>query len=225
MSRSSPQRAVSDAVSAAARKPRGSRADVLGRGLRLEYFSLAYNLLEAAVGVAAGVVAGSVALVGFGLDSVVESLSAATLIWRLRSERSGRRTSEDAERRAVRLVAVAFFVLAIYVAVKSGVDLLGRARPDESVVGIALAAVSLVIMPALANAKRRAAREMDSRALQADSTQTSLCTFISGALLVGLVANAAFGWWWADPVAGMVIAFVAVREGRELWLAEDFCCL
>lgn len=200
-----------------------TREGLLRRGLRLEYFTIAWNVLEAVVGLAAGILAGSVALVGFALDSLVETSSGGILVWRLRSERGGR-GSEELERRAVRGVAVAFFALAAYVGVQAVVDLVRAAHPDPSVPGIALAAVSLVVMPVLAWRKRVAARALDSRSLQADSTQTLLCVLLSGALLVGLVANAALGWWWADPAAGLFIAAVAAREGRELWTTEDVCC-
>lgn len=202
----------------------GVRTRRLRAALRLEWFSLGWNALETVVGLAAGIAAGSVALVGFALDSVVEASSAAVLVWRLRSERSGRRTAEDAERRAVRLVAVAFVALAAYVGGRAAYDLALGSRPDESVPGIVLAVVSLVVMPPLAAAKRRAARGLGSVALEADSTQTSLCTFLSGFLLVGLVANSAFGWWWADPVAGLAIAAAAAREGVALWRGDDDCC-
>ena len=201
----------------------GERAEVLQQGLRLEYFSLAWNVLETVVGLAAGIAAGSVALIGFALDSVVESSSAGVLVWRIRSEQKGRRTSEDAERKAVRLIAVAFFALAVYVGAQATWDLLRGAAPEESPVGIILASVSLVVMPVLAHRKRRAAVAMDSLAMHADSSQTSLCTYISGFLLVGLGANALFGWWWADPIAGLAIAALAANEGRELWTTEDFC--
>jgi divalent metal cation (Fe/Co/Zn/Cd) transporter len=201
-----------------------TRSRDLKGGLRLEYFSLAWNLLETVVGLVAGIVAGSVALVGFALDSVAESSSAAVLVWRLRSEQSGAGAPEETERRAVRLVALAFFVLAAYVGGRATYDLAVGARPEESIPGIVLAAVSLVVMPALARAKRRAARRLDSRALQADSVQTLLCTYLSAFLLVGLLANSLFGWWWADPLAGLAIAGIAVKEGRELWTTEDLCC-
>jgi divalent metal cation (Fe/Co/Zn/Cd) transporter len=201
-----------------------ARVDGLERGIALEYLSLAYNLLESVVGIVAGAVAGSVALIGFGLDSVVESSSAAILIWRFRTETRGRRSSEDAERRAVRLVSIAFFGLAAYVGSRAVLDLLAESRPEESPVGIALAVASLIVMPWLASRKRRLAREIDSRALKADSIQTTLCTYMSAFLLVGLLANSLLGWWWADPVAGLAIAALAVREGIELWREEDFCC-
>ena len=194
------------------------------RGLRVEYFGLVYNVLEAVVGVVAGVFAGSVALIAFGLDAIVESSSSVVVIWRFRSERSGASTSEDAERKAVRRVAVAFYALAAYVAVHSTVELVRGTRPEESAVGIALAVASLIVMPVLAWRKRQSALELDSRSLMADSKQTSICTYLSAFLLIGLVANALLGWWWADPVAGLAIAVVAAREGRELWTTEDLCC-
>lgn len=200
-----------------------TREGLLRRGLRLEYFTIVWNVLEAVVGLTAGLLAGSVALVGFALDSLVETSSGGILVWRLRSERGGR-GSEELERRAVRGVALAFFALAAYVGVQAVVDLVRAAHPDPSVPGIGLAAVSLVVMPVLAWRKRVTARALDSRSLQADSTQTLLCVLLSGALLVGLVANAALGWWWADPAAGLFIAVVAAREGRELWTTEDVCC-
>jgi divalent metal cation (Fe/Co/Zn/Cd) transporter len=199
------------------------RAHHLESGLRLEYFSLGWNLLETLVGIAAGIAAGSVALVGFALDSVVESSSAAVLIWRLRNEGTAKWDVESIERRAVRLVAAAFWALAAYVGIKATIDLVAQKRPDESVVGIALAVVSLIVMPILAWRKRASARGLDSRALHADSHQTSLCTYISAVLLVGLGANAWLGWWWADPVAGLGIAALAANEGLELWTTEDFC--
>lgn len=199
------------------------RADRLRKGLRLEYFSLIWNVLETFVGMAAGIAAGSVALVGFALDSVVESSSAGVLIWRLRAEGSGERDVEEIERRAVRLVAAAFWALATYVGAKAGFDLVQQNRPEESPVGIVLAVVSLIVMPVLAARKRSAARDLDSRAMHADSSQTSLCTYISAVLLFGLVANALLGWWWADPVAALGIAGLAAKEGHELWTTEDFC--
>jgi divalent metal cation (Fe/Co/Zn/Cd) transporter len=200
------------------------RSRSLRRGLLLEYFTVGWNLLEAVVGLAAGFIAGSVALVGFALDSIVEASSGSILIWRLRSEERGTRTAEEAERRAIRLVAVAFYALAAYVGGRAIFDLLSRSRPEESLPGIVLAIVSLIVMPVLAWRKRVVARELDSRALQADSTQTTLCTYLSAFLLIGLVTNALLGWWWADPIAGLAIAVFAAKEGQELWTAEDLCC-
>jgi divalent metal cation (Fe/Co/Zn/Cd) transporter len=201
-----------------------SRQQNLRRGLALEYFTVAWNVLEAIVGLTAGLLAGSVALLGFALDSIVEASSGMILIWRLKAEQSGSRTAEEAERRAIRLVAVAFLALAAYIGARSVWDLVTQARPEESLPGIILAVVSLIVMPLLAWQKGRVARELDSRALQADSTQTSLCTYLSAFLLVGLVTNAAFGWWWADPLAGLGIAGFAAKEGWELWHTKDLCC-
>ncbi len=202
---------------------RAARADYLARGLRLEFFSLGYNLLEAAVGLAAGLAAGSVALIGFGLDSIVEGSSAAVLVWRLSAEKAGRRTSEDVERRAVRFVSLAFFLLAAYVGVSAIVRLFTAVRPEESPAGIVLAIASLIVMPILARRKSNLASALDSRSLQADSRQTTLCTYLSAFLLVGLVANAVAGWWWADPIAAVGISILAASEGRELWHTEDLC--
>lgn len=199
------------------------RGPILRKSLRLEYFSLIWNFLETFVGMVAGIAAGSVALIGFALDSVVESSSAGVLIWRLRNEGSAKWDVETIERRAVRLVALAFWALALYIGTKAVLDLVARNEPQESMLGIALAVVSVIVMPVLAARKRAAARALDSRAMHADSTQTSLCTSISAFLLVGLGANALLGWWWADPIAGLGIAALAAKEGRELWTAEDFC--
>jgi divalent metal cation (Fe/Co/Zn/Cd) transporter len=204
--------------------PAASRKEGLRRGYRLEIFSISWNVLETVVGMAAGLAAGSVALVGFALDSVVEGLSASFLLWRLHSEAAGRRTAEEAERRAIRLVALAFFALAAYIGIRSVYDLATEARPEESLVGVILAIVSLIVMPVLAWRKRRLAAELNSRALQADSKQTTLCTYLSAFLLIGLAANSLFGWWWADPLAGIAIALVAVNEGRELWSADELGC-
>lgn len=201
--------------------PRGTH---LRRGLNLAYLSIFYNVIEAVVGIVLGIGAASVALIGFGLDSVVESSSAGVVIWRLRAESHGGRSSEDVERRAVRLVAMAFFALAAYVGVRGVHALVTGARPDESVPGIVLAIVSIIVMPLLAWRKRIAARALDSRSVQADSVQTMLCTYLSVFLLLGLVANALWGFWWADPAAGLAIAGIATKEGVELWRTKDFCC-
>lgn len=195
----------------------------LRTGLRLEYFTMAWNLVEAVIGFVAGILAGSVALVGFALDSVVEGSSGGILLWRLRAERQGANV-EKVERRAVRYVAVAFFLLAGYVGYRALNSLWTQARPEGSPVGIALAIVSLIVMPVLARLKLRVARKIDSRALQADSAQTRLCTYLSAVLLGGLIANALLGWWWADPIAALAIAGLAVREGVTLWNTQDLCC-
>jgi divalent metal cation (Fe/Co/Zn/Cd) transporter len=202
----------------------GGRSAGLRRGARLEILSLAYNILEAVVGLTAGAAARSVALIGFGLDSVVEASSAVILLWRFRTEGRGMRSAEEAERRAVRLVAAAFFLLAAYVGGRSAWDLVAASSPEASPVGIALAFASVVVMPVLAWRKRRLATELGSRSLQADSRQTTLCTYLSAVVLAGLVASSLLGWWWADPVAGLLISAIAVREGLELWRTEDLCC-
>jgi divalent metal cation (Fe/Co/Zn/Cd) transporter len=200
------------------------RRKALQRGLNLEYFTITWNAIEAFVGMAAGIAAGSVALVGFALDSIVEASSGGILLWRLHAEAHGSRPAEEIERRAIRLVAVAFLAPASYVGGGAAFDLFSGARPDESPVGIGLAVVSLIVMPVLARRKNVVAKELDSRALQADSTQTTLCTYLSAILLFGLVTNALFGWWWADSVAGLGIAAFAAKEGRELWTTKDLCC-
>jgi divalent metal cation (Fe/Co/Zn/Cd) transporter len=187
-------------------------------GIRLEFLTVGWNAIEAVVAIGAGAAAGSVALVAFGLDSVVEVSAALVVLWQLFGD-----VPEDRERRALRLIGGSFFALAAYVTLSSLVDLATRSEPDASTVGIALTAVSLVVMPALAWAKRRAGRSMGSRTLVADSTQTQLCAYLSASTLAGLAANAAFGWWWADPLAALVIAAVALREGREAWRG-DSCC-
>ncbi|MDQ1448867.1 MAG: hypothetical protein QOC79_1838 [Actinomycetota bacterium] len=187
------------------------------RGVRLELLTIGWNTVEAGVAIVAGAAASSVALVGFGLDSVVEVSAALVVLWQFLG------VGEERERRALRLIGGSFFALAAYVAATSVYDLATRAEPETSKVGIVLTAVSLVVMPALAWAKRRAGRQMESRTLVADSTQTQLCAYLSASTLAGLAANAAFGWWWADPLAAIVIAVVAVREGREAWRG-DTCC-
>jgi divalent metal cation (Fe/Co/Zn/Cd) transporter len=199
------------------------RPALLRRGLVLEYLTIGWNSVEAVVGIVLGSAAGSVALIGFALDSIAETASGGVLVWRLGAERGGRDVDE-LERRAIRGVALAFFGLALYVGARSAFDLVTRARPEESIGGMVLAGVSLVAMPLLAWRKRRVARALDSRSMHGDSTQTALCTLLSAVLLAGLAANAWLGWWWADPVAGLVIAGVAANEGRELWTTEEICC-
>jgi divalent metal cation (Fe/Co/Zn/Cd) transporter len=199
---------------------------LVARGRALAWLTIAWNSVEGIVGIAAGVVAGSVALVGFGVDSYVEVFAGATILWRLSKERHGAGVSQAAEQRAVRIIAVTFLMLAIGVSVESVRKLLTAQQPDESIVGIVLAVVSLVVMPLLAKAKRQVGKRMGSRALQADAAETTLCVWLSGILLAGLSLNALFGWWWADPLAGLGIVYVAGREGLEHWQAEelDDCC-
>lgn len=193
-----------------------TRASDARTGRRLEYFTLGWNLIEAAVAVTAGVIAASIALIGFGIDSIIESLSGAILLWRLQSHE----TDEHRERLALKLVGVSFFLLAAYVAFDAGEALLLREPPDASAVGIGLAAVSLIVMPLLARAKRRVAGRLESRALQADSRQTDICAYLSAILLLGLALNAFSGWWWADPAAALVMVPIIAREGAEALKGE-----
>jgi divalent metal cation (Fe/Co/Zn/Cd) transporter len=191
------------------------------RGLALAGLTIAWNVIEAGVAVFAGIAAGSIALVGFGFDSIVEVMSSVVVVWQFRAEvRSG--YNENREQLALRLIALSFFVLATYVTFESLRDLLfSDGDADQSPVGIVLAALSLIVMPTLALAKRRTADALDSPTLRADSRETLLCAWLSAALLGGLVLNAAFGWSWADSVAALAIAGFAVNEGVEAWRGDD----
>ncbi|GGU07121.1 cation diffusion facilitator family transporter [Nocardioides albus] len=200
-------------LTAADRKRLGRRAQLLAAA------SVTYNGAEAVIAITAGLVAGSVALVGFGLDSVVEVSSGLIILWQFRH-----RLPESRERQALRLMAVSFFALAAYVTFESVRALITGHDPETSMVGIGLAITSLLIMPFLSWAQRRTGRALGSNAVVADSTQTLLCTYLSAVLLVGLVLNATLGWSWADPIAGLVIAAVAVKEGRDAWRGEACSC-
>ena len=196
------------------------RRALLRRGLRLEYLTVGWNLVEGAVAVAAALVAGSVALLGFGIDSFVESVSGSVLIWRLRTEVGGghdEETIERVERRAERLVGFSFFALAAYIVFDAITTILSQERPDASPVGIAVTAVSIGVMLWLARAKRRTAADLGSRALAADAEQTQACWYLSVVVLAGIGLNALFGWWWADPLAALGISVILFREGREAW--------
>ncbi len=199
-------------VDPAERQRLGRRAQLLAGA------SVAYNVVEAVVAIAAGLVAGSVALVGFGLDSVVEVSSGLIILWQFRHP-----LPESRERRALRLLAFSFFALAAYVGFESVRTLITGADPETSPVGIGLAVASLIVMPFLSWAQRRTGKALGSNAVVADSTQTLLCTYLSAVLLVGLVLNATLGWSWADPIAGLIIAAVAVREGIEAWQGKGCC--
>ncbi len=203
----------------AGRRPDAVRRTVLQRRVRLVVAAIiGYNVIEAVVAISAGTVASSAALVSFGLDSCVEVLSAAAIAWQF--------SAADPERRekvALRTVAIAFFSLAAYVTLDSVWNLLGSSEPEHSTVGIVLAATSLVVMPMLSWWERRTGRELGSASVVADSKQTLLCTYLSAVLLVGLILNSTLGWSWADPVAALVIAGFAVREGVEAWRG-DTCC-
>lgn len=194
------------------------RDRLIGRARLLAGVAVAYNLVEAVIAIWAGIAAGSVALIGFGLDSVVEVSSGLIILWQF-----SRPITAERERLALRMMAVSFLALALYVGVESTRALLTGADPDASRVGIALAAVSLVVMPVISTMQRRTGRALHSSAVVADGTQTLLCTYLSGVLLLGLLLNAVLGWSWADPVAGLAIAAVALREAREAWRGEACC--
>jgi divalent metal cation (Fe/Co/Zn/Cd) transporter len=198
------------------------RRDVLARRVRrLVTATITYNIVEAVVAIAAGTAASSGALVAFGLDSVIEVASAAAVAWQFSARDHA--DIERRERRALRVIAMSFFALAAYVTVETFRTLAGAGRAEHSTAGLVLASLSLVIMPALSYAQRRVGRELGSATAVADSKQTLLCTYLSAVLLVGLGLNNLFGWYWADPVAALVIAVVAVKEGREAWRGENCC--
>jgi divalent metal cation (Fe/Co/Zn/Cd) transporter len=198
-----------------------SRYSELARRVKLlSWLSLAWMTIEGAVAIAAGAVAGSIALIGFGLDSVIEGFASVIIIWRFTGARV---FSEAAEQRAQKLVALQFFVLAPYVGIESVRALVTGEHPDVSWVGIALAAGSVVVMPILGIAKQRLANQMGSAATAGEGRQNMLCAYLAGALLVGLLGNAAVDAWWLDPVVGLLIAGVAVREGIEAWRGEGCC--
>ena len=199
--------------------PGPARRAVLARRIRrLVAATISYNLVEAVVAIGAGTAADSTALIGFGLDSVIEVSSAAAVAWQFAG-----RDPERREKTALRIIAISFFALATYITIESVRSLLGSAHAEHSSIGLALAAVSLAVMPGLSYAQRRAGRELGSRTAVADSKQTLLCTYLSAVLLIGLGLNILFGWSWADPLAALVIAAVAVKEGRDAWRG-DICC-
>jgi divalent metal cation (Fe/Co/Zn/Cd) transporter len=190
------------------------RGVLVRRGLVLTYATLVYNSLEGVLAIFAGVIAGSVALVGFGADSLIELTASSAAIWRLHSDRE--RTARDrAERTSLRVIGACFLALAAYVTAEATASLVHRDQPEESAIGIVIAAASLIVMPLLARAKRRVALALGSGALVAESKQTVLCTYLSGILLGGLVLNALAGWWWADPIAALAMVPIIAREGVE----------
>jgi divalent metal cation (Fe/Co/Zn/Cd) transporter len=215
------QRPAPPAPGPGPRSPASRTPDNARLGRRAQLLAAAgvtYNLVEAAVAIAAGAVAGSTALVAFGLDSLVEVSSGLVILWQFRHP-----VPVERERAALRLIALSFFALAAYVVLDSARALLGGGEPDASPVGIGLATASLLVMPWLSWAQRRTGRALGSSSVVADSTQTLLCTYLSAVLLLGLVLNATLGWSWADPIAGLVIAAVAVREGIDAWRGENCC--
>jgi divalent metal cation (Fe/Co/Zn/Cd) transporter len=194
-----------------------SRARLLRRARQLAWAGIGWHAIEATVAVTAGVVAGSVALVGFGADSLIEAMAGLVVIWRLASARA------MAERRAQQLIAVSFYVLSLYIAVEAIHSLAAVDRPGVSWVGIGLSMLTLATMPPLATAKARVADALGSSATKSESRQTMLCAYMSAGLLVGLGLNAVLGWWWADPVTALAIAGVALKEGRDAWRGESCC--
>ena len=186
---------------------------------RLEYATLGWNTIEAAGSITVGILAASVALVGFGADALIESLSGCVLLWRLRSGDLG----ESREHRALRLVGISFLVLAAYVLFDAVTSLTAGERPQASMIGVLIASVSLIVMPVLARAKRRVAKRIQSNALAADSRQTALCAYLSFILLLGLALNQLFGWWWSDPLAALLMVPIIAREGVEA-LRGEHCC-
>jgi divalent metal cation (Fe/Co/Zn/Cd) transporter len=210
----------SGALPLVAAPPGEGRPALIRRARFLARLGLAWHAIEAAVAVGAGLVAGSVALIGFGADSVVESVAGLVVLWRFGGERQA---SDLAERRAYRLIAISFWVIAAWVSIEAVSQLVGGGHPEVSWVGIGLAAITLVTMPPLALAKSRVGEQLHSAATRAEGRQNMLCAYLSVALLIGLGANALAGWWWADPVTALVIAGFAVREGREAWRGEACC--
>jgi divalent metal cation (Fe/Co/Zn/Cd) transporter len=197
------------------------RPHFVRRARQLAWVGLGWHLVEAAVALAAGVAAGSVALIGFGADSLIEAAAGIVVLWLMTSTRS---SSPIAERRAQQLIAASFVVLAAYIGIEAIRDLAGSHRPDASWVGILLSVVTLATMPPLAAAKRRVGHQLGSSATTSESRQTLLCAYLSGALLIGLLANAALGWWWADPVVGLAVAAAAAREARDSWYGNACAC-
>jgi divalent metal cation (Fe/Co/Zn/Cd) transporter len=197
-----------------------SRSDLVRRARLLAWSGIGWHAVEAAVAVGAGLAASSIALIGFGADSVVESTAGLILVWRFAG---GRADSHAAEQRAQRLIGASFFLVAAYVAVQATRTLIAGDKPEASWVGIGLAAVTVVAMPMLAAAKARVGERLGSSATKSEGRQNLLCAYLSAGLLVGLGANAVLGWWWADPGAALLIAAVALREGRDAWRGEACC--
>jgi divalent metal cation (Fe/Co/Zn/Cd) transporter len=202
------------------------RRVLLRRAVVLAWFTVGWNVIEGIVAIAAAVLAGSQALLGFGLDSGVESLSATVVLWRLSAERRNPERAEAVEQQALRLIGVTFLVLAAFVAVEAVRALVGRHEPDMSMIGIVLTSVSIVVMQWLARTKRRVGIAMGSKAVEADSSQTSACVYLSVVVLGGLLLNAAFGWWWADPLAALGVVVFLIRDGRDALTTDhaDDCC-
>ena len=207
-------------TSSIAAPPVPGRDALVRRAKALAWLGMAWHGIEAVVAIVAGIAAGSIALIGFGIDSVVEAMAGFVLLWRFSA---ARHASEGAERSSQKLIGVSFYVLAAYVSFEAVRALAGGEQPDGSTVGIVLAVATLATMPPLARAKVRLAHELRSSATKAEGRQNMVCAYLAAALLVGLSANAQLGWWWADPITALVIAAVAVREGREAWQGRACC--
>lgn len=192
------------------------------RGRRLEYFTIVWNSLEGLIAVAAGVLAGSISLVGFGIDSFIEVTSGATLLWRM-SVDAAVESRERNEELSLRIVRVCFIALAVYIAYEAVSDLITKTAPEHSIPGIVLACVSLIVMPILSRAKRRLANALSSAAMKADARQTDFCVYLSVILLAGLLLNAVLGWWWADPIAALIMAPIVAKEGLKA-VQDKTCC-
>jgi len=198
------------------------RPDLVKRGQGLEYFTIAYNSLEGLIAIVAGIIAGSIALVGFGFDSVIEVTSGAALLWRLHADMDEERR-ERVELLTLRIVGVCFLALALYVAYDAVSSLTAHELSERSIPGILLAIASLIVMPLLARRKRKVAQGIGSKAMRADAKQTEFCTYLSAILLGGLLLNAVFGWWWADPLAALLMVPIITKGGIEA-LRGDTCC-
>jgi len=199
-----------------------TRPAIVQHGKRLEYFTVVWNSLEGLVAVIAGVAAGSISLVGFGLDSFIEVTSGATLFWRM-SVDADVQSRERNERLSLRIVSMCFIVLAIYIAYEAVSDLIAQKPPEHSIPGIILACVSLIVMPILSRAKKKVGADLGSAAMKADAKQTDFCVYLSVILLAGLVLNALLGWWWADPIAALVMAPIVAKEGVD-GVKTKACC-
>ena len=199
-----------------------NRADVIRRGRQLQYVTILWNSLECVIAVTAGILAGSIALVGFGLDSAIEVTSSIAALWRLRQD-ADEATREKAERQTVRVIGVCFLLLAAYVLYEAVETLIDRRSPSQSWIGIILAALSLIVMPWLAHLKRKVAISLDSGALEAETRQTEICAYLSAILLLGLGLNAWLSWWWADPIAGLIMVPLIAWEGLEAVRGRTCC--
>jgi divalent metal cation (Fe/Co/Zn/Cd) transporter len=199
-----------------------ARQTMAHRGKRLEYFTIAWNSLEGLIGVVAGLVAGSISLVGFGIDSFIEVASGFTLLWRM-SVDADVDNRERNEKLSLRIVGVCFLALALYILYEGAADLTTKTAPQHSIPGIVLACVSLVVMPILSRAKKKVGNALSSAAMNADARQTDLCVYLSGILLGGLVLNAGLGWWWSDPIAALLMVPIIAKEGFDGVMARTGC--